>query len=254
MTPPSPTEAGPSRRGLSRGRLLFVGVLLLIGTGFLALAAYRAWNPNPPGRKAEPDLAREAQEDLQRRGFKPLSEPLQRLLGEDDYQSVPTQAPPLLLQPAPDFVLEQVEGRPWNLREQLARGPVVLVFYYGYTCNHCVSQLFALNKDLDKFKELGAQVVAVSADPLERTRQQFAKYGAFAFPVLSDPGNKVAASYGVYRARPNSQEGDLMHGTFVITRQGKIVWVNSGDEPFTENRTLLIELAQREGRFPQPKR
>ena len=38
-----------------------------------------------------------------------------------------------------------------------------------------------------------------------------------------------------------------MHGTFVIDRQGKVIWTNRGDSPFTENRTLLHEIARVEG-------
>ena len=46
------------------------------------------------------------------------------------------------------------------------------------------------------------------------------------------------------------KEGDLLHGTFIITRQGKIIWTNRGDSPFTENRTLLHEIARVEKRLP----
>jgi hypothetical protein len=71
-------------------------------------------------------------------------------------------------------------------------------------------------------------------------------------PVLTDPSNKVAEKYETYvRSVKADQEGDLLHGTFVISRQGKIVWTNRGDSPFTENRTLLYEAARAEGRLPQ---
>lgn len=32
---------------------------------------------------------------------------------------------------APDFELPDQQGRPWRLSEQLARGPVALIFYRG---------------------------------------------------------------------------------------------------------------------------
>lgn len=238
------TSSEPSSAKLPRGQLVFVCVLLLVGVGFLALAGYRAFNPPPA--KAEPDLAQEAEKDLEKRGYEPLSESLERLLGDKAYKPIPTHAPRLLGERAPDFTLDDVDGSPWSPGK--GEGPIVLVFYYGYTCNHCVSQLFGLNKDIEKFRELGARVVAVSPDTREKTKQQYAKYGAFDFPVLSDPGNKVAQLYGVFRPDPKGGDGDLMHGTFVIDRKGKIVWINAGDEPFTENRTLLVEIATAEGR------
>ena len=246
-----PAETPAPRQGLSRLQIAFVTTLLLIGVGFLCLSGYRALHGVSPPRTG-PDLAQEAADDLEKRGFKPLSEPLERLLNDAAYKPIPTQVHPLLGQSAPDFTLNDVTDLPWRLSEQRAHGPVVLVFYFGYNCNHCVSQLFGLHKDVDRFRELGARIAAVSADPPDLTRQRFARYGAFAFPVLSDAGNKVAQSYGVYRPKTATRDDDLLHGTFVISREGKVVWANTGDEPFTEDQTLLIELARCEGRLPRP--
>src|SRR5262249_13085079 len=133
---------------------------------------------------------------------------------------------------------------------RVGRGPVVLVFYYGYYCNHCVAQLFALHEDVKKFRELGAEVIAVSADPPELTRQRFERSGAFAFPVLADPGHKAAQRYGVFRPAAGNVPEELRHGTFVIGRDGRVHWAYRGSEPFTGNATLLYELARLEGRLP----
>jgi peroxiredoxin len=245
--PGARAESSVRERG---GRFRILAPLFVIGvvaSGLAGVYFYRYTTASPQKQ----DLAQEAREDLERRNFRPLSAPLEALLADSKYQPLPTQAHPLLLQPAPDFTLLDVDGREWSLTQRLPEGPVVLVFYFGYHCNHCVSQLFALDKDLAKFRELGAQVVAVSADPAELTRKRFGKYGAFGFPVLSDPGNKVAEKYETYITNPNAgQEGDLLHGTFVISRQSKVMWANRGEGPFTENRTLLHELARVEGRAP----
>src|SRR5581483_2280836 len=166
--------------------------------------------PAPPPVQ---DLARAARADLERRNFRPLSASLHALLADPNYAPIPTQTSALLLQPAPDFTLPDLHGQDWSLAQRLKAGPIVLVFYYGYHCDHCVSQLFALDKDLARFHELGAQVVAVSADPPELTRQRSKKYGAFGFPVLSDRGNQVARKYETYLPNPAAdQEGDLLHG------------------------------------------
>jgi peroxiredoxin len=217
-----------------------LGVLCLLAGTALVVRLMRD-RDQPPSER--PDLAQEAQADLDRRNYKPLSEPLAALVNDPNYKPIPTQAHPLLGQPAPDFSLSDTDGKPVSLSEKLKDGPVVLVFYYGYNCNHCVSQLFALSKDIDKFRELGVTVVSISADPSEQTRERFKQYGAFGFPVLSDPSNAVATKYGTYTpsAKPG-EDGDLLHGTFVIDRKGRVVWANRGDGPFTENRTLLVEL------------
>ena len=152
---------------------------------------------------------------------------------------------------APDLDLADPEGKVWNLGELLDGRPVVLIFYYGYHCVGCVRQLFEINRDLPLFREVGARVVAISADPPELTRRRFQQYGPFGFTVLSDPGNKVAQAYRVFKGAPDGKTADfLRHGTFVIDRAGTVQWVNVGDAPFRRNPALLYQLAKAEGRLP----
>jgi peroxiredoxin len=184
---------------------------------------------------------------------KPLSGELQNLLTDPAKQSVPTESHALLKQPAPSFALIGADDKKVDLSELVSRGPVVLVFYYGYGCDHCVAQLFGINKDLRYFSELNATVVAVSPDTPEHTRTQYAEYGKFDFPVLCDRDNRaVAAKYGVFRPATGELSKWQAHGTFVIGRDRIIRWANTGAEPFTENVTLLRELAAAEGRHPAP--
>jgi peroxiredoxin len=228
-------------------QLLLLGVLLSAGGGVFLWSAFR-----PVRETVAEDVAARAREYLRERDVKPLSGSLEQLLADSGAERVKTQPHPLLGQPAPDFELTDHRGQAWRLHDRLKHGPVVLVFYYGYHCNHCVGQLFALNDDIDRFRELGAEVVAVSADPPELTRERFEQYGPFAFPVLNDPGNKVAELYGVYRPASRKAPETLDHGTFVIGRDGRVHWARYGSEPFTGNQTLLYELARLEGRLPTP--
>lgn len=169
-----------------------------------------------------------------------LTDALSAILADDSFRPVSTQPHSLVQQSAPHFSLHDSDNAPRSLTEWSGR-PMVLVFYYGYGCSHCVAQLFAIDKDLPLFRELGAQVIALSADTPEHTRKRFGKYGAFDFPVLSDPENGVAAAYGV-------AEGErLDHGTFVINSDGKVVWAYQGGTPFLDNRTLLHVIAKTEG-------
>jgi peroxiredoxin len=242
-------KAVPDRGGSPGARTVaFVAILVLAGGVLAGLTYYRSEHPLQPPR----DLAGEAQEYLRARKLAPLSGPLAKLLADPDTFLVRTQAHPLLGKPAPEFELSDPDGVPHKLADLRAGGPVVLVFYYGYHCNHCVSQLFDLNEEIERFRELGAEVAAVSADPPELTKKRYARYGAFNFPVLSDPGKKVAQAYGVYTPATAGQEESLDHGTFVIGRDGVIRWAMQGDEPFNGSRTLLYEAARLQGRLPQP--
>jgi peroxiredoxin len=157
---------------------------------------------------------------------------------------VETQNHPLHNRPAPVFTLHDHVGQAWSLQEQLTRGPLVLVFYLGYSCPACVRDLIELNADLERFRHLGAEVVAVSGDSPEFTRQQLEKYGALGFAVLSDPGHAVAQSYGLFRPANAPEPEEFLHGTFLIGRDGQVRWAHRGDTPFRNNKALLYELAR----------
>lgn len=225
-------------------RVVLLALLLLAGLVSLGLAGYHLLQPPA-------DVAQEAKDYLRSKKPTPLTGTLRDLLADPAFRPLPTQAHPLLGKPAPAFTLIDPHGQTWSLADRLAEGPAVVVFYYGYYCNHCVSQLFDLNEDIDHYRQLGAQVVAVSADPPEETRAKFRLYGSFHFPVVSDPDNKVAEAYFVYQpSHPGKEDAMLSHGTFVVSRAGKVVWANTGPEPFADNRTLLHELTRLEGKLP----
>lgn len=250
----TPSTAASPDAGLTAAQKATIGFFVSIG---LALAGYLAWRElrpaAPPPEKGIDygDMKTMAERYLRKQKAAPLSGTLVELLKQAEKNHVPTRPGyPLLGKPAPEFDLVEALGQRVTLKELLAKGPVVLIFYYGYHCDHCVSQLFDLNEDLKYFQELGAQVVAVSADPSEQTLEKYQKFGRFRFPVLSDPGNKVAQAYGVYLARTKDMVEFQQHGAFVIGRDGKIAWAMWGDEPFTGNPTLLYQAAKLEGKLP----
>jgi len=236
------------RRGLSRGQLI-IGLAFAGGGLILAAQLLTLWTR--PQRN-EPNVAAEARDYLRVRNVQRLEIPLDQLLAQSQALAVPTLQHPLLGKAAPDFRLSDPAGHQHSLSGQLAKGPIVVVFYYGYYCNHCVSQLFALDEDIAKFHELGGEVLAISADSAQETAKKFAKYGMFQFPVLSDPDNKVAADYAVFAPASNTTSEVLLHGTFVIDREGIVRWCHYGHEPFTDNATLLVELAKAGGRLSAP--
>jgi peroxiredoxin len=199
----NPHETAPPRteRNLPWGGLALVGLLLTVGLSYLG---WMRLHPEPHEGPAK-NVAAEARAFLSERGVRPLSESLMQILTQTAGSPTPTQPHPLLGKTAPDFELADPNGRRHTLGSFLKRGPVVLVFYYGYFCDHCVSQLFALDQDLGYVHEMGAEVVALSPDPPAKTRQRFRQFGAFHFPVLADEKNAVAECYGVFRPARDGQ-------------------------------------------------
>jgi peroxiredoxin len=223
-----------SRRGISQAQTLVV--MAIAGLSLVALATFTLSR-----RRTPDDIAASAREYLEQHGVQPLPAGWQE---SPLTEPVASLSHPLLGKAAPDFTLPGADGNSVMLRERWQDGPIVLVFYYGYYCNHCVAQLFALEADLAKFRSQGGQVIAISPDSPEETREKFAKYGSFSFPVLADAGNLTAAEYSLLLPRKSNAPQRLLHGTFIIDQEGRVRWCHYGPAPFTDNATLLQELIQ----------
>jgi peroxiredoxin len=97
---------------------------------------------------------------------------------------------------APAFTLQDADGVAHASADLLARGPLVLSFYRGVWCPYCNMDLQALQAALPAVRERGAQLVAVSPQIVSNSRKS-ARDNKLAFPILSDPGNELAAAFGL---------------------------------------------------------
>jgi peroxiredoxin len=103
---------------------------------------------------------------------------------------------------APAFVLNDPDGRPVSSADLLAQGPLVLSFYRGVWCPYCNMELQALQAALPEFAALGAKLVAISPQNAVNSRKSI-RTNALGFPILSDPGNEIAAAFGLRFALPD---------------------------------------------------
>jgi peroxiredoxin len=234
-----PLSARPPRGRRFPSGPACIACLLVLPAAGLGLLARTAFRDAPLARTQEHGVG--AAGDSQ-----PTAGSLQEILAHPDI--IPTHHHPLLGRQAPDFELADVEGKVWSVREFLDGHPMVLLFSYGFHCIHCNRQLGDINRDLPLFREVGARVVVISADPPEVMRRSFQQRGPFGFSILSDSSNKVARAYRVFRTAPDGQV-ELRHGTFLIDRDGTVQWVNVGDAPFARNPALFSQLVRMEGRW-----
>ena len=114
---------------------------------------------------------------------------------------------------APDFSLPGTGGRSYSL-SQYAGQTVVLVFYPGDDTPVCTKQLNCYNNELAQFTDVGAQVLAVSAQDMA-SHERFATKHGFQFPLLSDTEKAVAGLYGTL-----GPLGFPRRSVFVIDSQG----------------------------------
>jgi len=116
---------------------------------------------------------------------------------------------------APDFTLPGTGGTSYSLSQYAGR-TVVLVFYPGDDTPVCTKQLNCYNNELAQFTDIGAQVLAVSAQDMASHEKFAAKHG-FQFPLLSDTEKAVAGRYGTL-----GPLGFPRRSVFVIDSQGVI--------------------------------
>ena len=96
---------------------------------------------------------------------------------------------------APGFEVETTDG-PVSLDSLLASGPLVLVFYVEDGTPACTAQLCAFRDEFATLRDLGAQVLGVSANGLGAHRQ-FAAHANLPFPLAADHDLALARAYGV---------------------------------------------------------
>src|SRR5262249_25525769 len=103
---------------------------------------------------------------------------------------------------APEFALNDPDGKPVSSRELLARGPLVLSFYRGVWCPYCNIELQALEGALGEIEKRGATLIAISPQTAANSRRS-QRENKLAFPILSDVRSEVADAFGLRFALPD---------------------------------------------------
>ena len=102
---------------------------------------------------------------------------------------------------APGFALENQVGEKVSLGALLAEGPVVLSFNRGSWCGFCRLELAALEAARETLESYGMKLVSISPQSPSQNHAMHADL-ALGFPVLSDPGARIAALYGLAYTLP----------------------------------------------------
>jgi peroxiredoxin Q/BCP len=118
---------------------------------------------------------------------------------------------------APDFTLPATSGEPVRLYDRVGRNVVVLYFYPKDETSGCTAEACAFRDSYEAFTDVGAEVIGVSSDSVER-HVAFAGKHNLMFTLLSDKGGKVRKLFGVPSAL------GVLPGrvTYVIDRSGTV--------------------------------
>jgi peroxiredoxin len=144
---------------------------------------------------------------------------------------------------APEFSAKDQDNKEINLKEQLGKGPVVLVFYRGQWCPYCNKQLKKLEDSLSLITGKGASLIAVAPETAENILKTVEKTKA-SYPILHDEGLKIMKAYEVAFTVDDktiekykgygidfTQANGTMNGAnlpvpalYIISKEGKIIF------------------------------
>lgn len=126
---------------------------------------------------------------------------------------------------APSFELPNSRGDGKTSLEALTKGGkwTVLYFYPGAFTSGCTLEARGFQRDLDSYRDLGAQIVGVSVDPVEKNAQ-FCSEEKLDFYMLSDKGGLTSKAYGSALSIPGFGTFSNRQ-TYIIDPKGDLRWI-----------------------------
>ena len=126
---------------------------------------------------------------------------------------------------APAFTLTADDGTKVRLSE-LKGSPLVLYFYPKDDTPGCTREACAFRDQKAALKKLGAKVFGISPDDVASHEKFRDKYD-LNFPLLADPGHKLAEKYGAWREKNmyGKKKMGIQRSTYLIDAAGKVVKV-----------------------------
>src|SRR5271154_2971634 len=149
---------------------------------------------------------------------------------------------------APVFTTEAtLAGKPFTfiLAAALKSGPVVLYFYPAAFTHGCTIEAHDFAEATDKFKALGATVIGVSHDPIEKLNQFSVSECRNKFAVASDADGSVMKNYdAILPVKPEYAN----RTSYVIAPTGVIIYSYTDLKPdkHVENTMAAVKKWQDE--------
>lgn len=140
-----------------------------------------------------------------------------------------------------DFELIDQDGGAVRLSDLVEAGPLVLFFFPKAKSPGCTLEGCHFRDLKQEFAELGASIVGVSTDPVDR-QKEFDDKNDLGFPLLSDADRVISNRFGVERPGPLPSK----RVTFVIDRDRRVAAVIRSEFNMSAHADRALE-ALREG-------
>lgn len=122
--------------------------------------------------------------------------------------------------PAPDFTLQDHNREYVNLKDTIAVAPAMLVFYPENFKPVCTEQLCDYRDHIAEFDQYGIQLFGISKNDCH-SNKRFLEEHSFPFPLLSDPGDRVARQFGCTSLL---LFGKVSRALFIINTKGIVLY------------------------------
>jgi len=132
---------------------------------------------------------------------------------------------------APDFSTQASLGGnvfTYSLADALKKGPVVLYFYPAAFTTGCTIEAHDFAEAVDKYRSLGATVIGVSGDDIEKLNKFSVSECRGKFAVAADRDQKIMKSYDAVLAIKPEYANRV---SYVIAPDGRIVYAYTSLNP-----------------------
>jgi thioredoxin-dependent peroxiredoxin len=116
---------------------------------------------------------------------------------------------------------------PFSLAKALAKGPVVLYFYPAAFTQGCTIEAHQFAEASDEFHKLGATVVGMSADPIDKLNRFSVEACRNKFAV----GSATATTISAYDVTLPKNPAMSNRTSYVIAPDGKVIFAYSAMDP-----------------------
>ena len=120
----------------------------------------------------------------------------------------------------PNFKAKDTNGNLFDSQDYLGKQPLVIYFYPKDETKVCTAQACSFRDNYEEFKELGTEIIGISADSVQSHFKFKSKFN-LPFILLSDNDKKLRKLFGV--------ENDFLiipgRQTFVVDKNGFIIMV-----------------------------
>jgi peroxiredoxin/cytochrome c-type biogenesis protein CcmH/NrfG len=122
---------------------------------------------------------------------------------------------------------------------------VILVFYLGQECPHCMRQLHDIGGKKADWERLNTVVLAVSSTEPDQNAKGLKAFGDLPVRLLSDDHYANARRFHSY---DDFEEAEL-HSTILIDRNGRVHWARNGGDPFGDVAFLVKQVERMNGQM-----